>query len=78
MRKDQERKAQGLEVIVRNGNFESAFRKFKKKVQDEGIIQEFKERQEYTKPSVKRRRAKAAARSRHLKKVAKNQQERGY
>lgn len=61
----------GLRVEVRNGDVNAAIRKFKKKVQDSGILQELKERQEYTKPSEQRKKAKAAARARWLKKQAK-------
>ena len=61
----------GLQVEVRNDDINQALRKFKKKVNEAGIIQEVRERQEYTKPSVKRARAKAAGRARHLKKLAK-------
>ena len=68
----------GMTVEVRNGDINGALRRFKKKVQEEGIIQEVRERQEYTKPSIKRKRAKAAARARHLKKIAKRQQDLGY
>lgn len=62
----------GLKVEVRNDNVNDALRKFKKKVQEDGKLQEVKEREEYTKPSVARARAKAAARSRWLKQQAKN------
>lgn len=62
----------GLKVEVRNDNVNDALRKFKKKVQEDGKLQEVKEREEYTKPSVARARAKAAARSRWLKKIAKD------
>lgn len=62
----------GLKVEVRNDNVNDALRKFKKKVQEDGKLQEVKEREEYTKPSVARARAKAAARSRWLKKQAKD------
>jgi small subunit ribosomal protein S21 len=58
----------GLTVEVRNGDFNGALRRFKKKVQEAGIIQEIRERQEYTKPSEVRKRAKAAGRARWLKK----------
>ena len=58
----------GLAVEVRNGDFNGALRRFKKKVQEAGIIQEIRERQEYTKPSEVRKRAKAAGRARWLKK----------
>jgi small subunit ribosomal protein S21 len=64
----------GLKVEVRNDNVNDALRKFKKKVQEDGKLQEVKEREEYTKPSVARARAKAAARSRWMKKVAKDKE----
>lgn len=41
----------GLHVEVRNGDFNYALRKFKKKVQEDGILQELREREFYTKPS---------------------------
>tara|TARA_B100002019_G_scaffold107732_1_gene92569 strand:+ start:8028 stop:8294 length:267 start_codon:yes stop_codon:yes gene_type:complete len=61
----------GLTVEVRNGDFNFALRKFKKKVQEAGIIQELRERQHFVKPSEKRKKAKAAGRARWLKKQAK-------
>ncbi|MBO01782.1 MAG: 30S ribosomal protein S21 [Candidatus Marinimicrobia bacterium] len=61
----------GLYVEVRNNDLNWALRKFKKKVQEDGVLQEFKERQFYTKPSEKRKRAKAAGRARWLKKLEK-------
>lgn len=76
-RRDQQVKT-GLTVEVRNGDFNGALRRFKKKVQEAGIIQEIRERKEFTKPSVKRARAKAAGRARWLKKVRKREQELGY
>ena len=68
----------GLTVEVRNGDFAYALRKFKKKVQEDGILQELRERQHYTKPSEKRKKAKAAGRARWLKKQRKQEQERGF
>lgn len=68
---------QGLTVEVRNGDFNFALRKFKKKVQEAGIIQELRERQHYTKPSEKRKKAKAAGRARWLKKQRKQQEDWG-
>ena len=53
-------------------------RKFKKRVQEAGIIQEIRERKEYVKPSEKKRKAKAAGRARWLKKQAKQKRELGY
>lgn len=61
----------GIAVVVRNGNTEAALRKFKKKVQEEGIIQTVRAKQEYVKPSEKRRKAKAAAKARWLKRIEK-------
>lgn len=65
----------GLHVEVRNGDFNYALRKFKKKVQEDGILQELREREFYTKPSLKRKKAKAAARARWLKKLSKMETE---
>lgn len=61
----------GLSVEVRNGDINGAIRRFKKKVQESGILQELREREYYEKPTTKRKRAKAAARSRWLKQVRK-------
>lgn len=74
----QERQKTGLTVEVRNGDFNFALRKFKKKVQDAGIIQELRERQAYVKPSEKRAKAKAAGRARWLKKMRKQKDEWGH
>lgn len=69
---------QGLTVTVRNNDVNKAIRIFKKKVAEENILQDYKEKREYTKPSEKRRKAKAAGRARWLKKQAKEKLERGY
>lgn len=61
----------GLCVEVRNGDFNKALRIFKKKVQEAGIVQEVRERQQYIKPSEQRKKAKAAGRKRWLKKLEK-------
>lgn len=60
----------GSVVEVRNGDINGAMRRFKRLVQEENIIQEYRSKQEYTKPSDLRKRAKAAARARWLKKLA--------
>ena len=61
----------GIAVVVNNNNVEGALRKFKKKVQEEGIIQTVRNKQEYVKPSEKKRKAKAAAKARWYKKIEK-------
>ena len=69
---------QGLRVEVRNNDVNFALRKFKKKVQEDGILQELRQREFYEKPSIKRKKARAAARSRHLKLVAKRKSDLGF
>ena len=68
----------GLYVEVRHDDVNKALRIFKKKVQEEGILQEYKERQHYEKPSAKRKKAKAAGRKRWLKLQEKQKVDRGY
>lgn len=65
----------GLRVEVHNNNIESALRKFKKKVQEDGVLQEVRNREYYEKPTTKRKRAKSAARARLIKKLNKENQE---
>ena len=67
----------GLMVEVRNNDVNKAMRKLKKKVQAEGILQEFKDRQYYTKPSEIKRRSKKAGKKRWLKKQREQQAEWG-
>ena len=71
MRNNKNTEVGGLRVEVRNGDFNKALRLFKKKVQEAGIIQEVRERQQYVKPSEVRKKAKAAGRKRWLKKMEK-------
>jgi len=57
----------GKKVIVQDDNFEKALRKFKKKVSEDGLLLELQSRQMYTKPSVKRKLARAYAEKRWKK-----------
>ena len=45
-------------VTVRGGNLDQALRKFKQKVARDGVHSEWKKREAYDKPGVKRRAAK--------------------
>jgi small subunit ribosomal protein S21 len=57
-------KEAGLSVVVRGDNpheFMKALRKFKRKVSESGIIQDYRDKQYYEKPSDKRRKAKKQA-----------------
>ena len=67
----------GLSVEVRNGDINSALRKFKKKVQDSGLLQELRDREFYEKPTTKRKREKAQAVSRWKKKVKQQEEQHG-
>jgi small subunit ribosomal protein S21 len=58
---------QGIVVEVQHGDLEKALRKLKKKVQNEGVFQEIKKREHFTKPSEKKRRAKGQAIARQRK-----------
>ena len=69
MRKKKEKHI-GLTVVVEDGKFEKALRQFKKKVEDAGLLKEVKDRQQYTKPTTKRKMAKNAAKKRWQKKLA--------
>ena len=60
----------GMSVVVEDGKFEKALRQFKKKVEDAGLLKEVKDRQQYTKPTTKRKMAKNAAKKRWQKKLA--------
>ena len=81
-RHDKEKKFEqgkgGICVEVRNGDATKAIRIFKKKVQEAGIIQEYRERQFYVKPSEKKRKAKAAGKKRWEKKREKLFNDRGW
>ncbi len=73
-RNENEVPQRGSKVEVRNGDINGALRRFKKKVQDLGILQELKNKQHFEKPSIKRAKAKAAAKSRWLKTLSKLKQ----
>lgn len=64
---------QGATVHVVDGKFEQALRKFKNKVQDSGLLLELREREGFTKPTAKRKKAAAQAKKRWQKKVASEQ-----
>jgi small subunit ribosomal protein S21 len=60
-------------VTVKDGNVEKALRKFKKKIQEQGLLVELKERETYEKPTTKRKRKKSAARNRWQKQLRSQQ-----
>ena len=60
----------GLTVEVKNNDVAFALRKFKKKIAEDGILQELRQREFFEKPSIKRAKAKKAGIARWKKKVA--------
>ena len=66
---EDKRMAKGNTVEVRD-NFEKAIRKFKKKVQDSGILNDLRERESYEKPTTRRKRLKNIAKRRWKKLLA--------
>jgi len=69
-RQNKQPREEGLSVTAREGeHFEKTMRRFKKKVDNAGLVQELRKREHYEKPTTKRKRLKAAARARWQKKV---------
>lgn len=60
-------KLTGRTVFVQDGQVEKALRKFKKKIQNSGLLQELRDRETYTKPTTRRKIKAGQARSRWRK-----------
>lgn len=66
--RDNRDRVRGCNVVLRDGEpFEKAMRRFKKKVQDSGLLQELRDREFYEKPTTERKRKKSAAKNRWQK-----------
>ena len=63
-------KLRGRSVLVQDGNVDRALRKFKKKIQESGILNDVREREFYTKPTTARKLKASAAKNRWRKKLA--------
>ncbi len=63
-------KLHGRSVLVQDGNVERALRKFKKKIQTSGILDDLRAREFFEKPTTERKRKKSAAKNRWEKKLA--------
>ena len=57
----------GRRVLVQDGNVEKALRKFKKKIADQNLLQEVRDREQFVKPTVQRKLAKSQAKRRWQK-----------
>tara|TARA_B110000977_G_scaffold138655_1_gene176087 strand:+ start:1102 stop:1305 length:204 start_codon:yes stop_codon:yes gene_type:complete len=56
-----------MQVKVRNNNVEQALRIFRRKVTESNLLYQYKEKQQYEKPTTKKQRKKAAAIQRERK-----------
>ncbi|HXL36323.1 MAG TPA: 30S ribosomal protein S21 [Ktedonobacteraceae bacterium] len=54
--------------IGENDSFETALKRFNRKLQQDGILAEARRREHYEKPSVKRKRKEAAKRRKAIRK----------
>jgi len=63
----------GMQVEVRNNDVKRALRKLKKKLADDGLMQELRKREFYESKGTRRRKAKEAAIRRYKKQRAKEQ-----
>jgi len=60
-------KLHGRSVIVNDGNFDKALRKFKKKIAESGVLQDLRDKEFYAKPTTVRKTKKAQAKRRWTK-----------
>jgi small subunit ribosomal protein S21 len=58
---------------VHDGNVEKALRKFKKKIQNTGLLLELRDRETYIKPTTRRKTAKSMAKKRWQRHVKSQQ-----
>ena len=60
-----------IEIRVKDSeNFEAALRRFKKEVQQSGVLSEMRRREHYEKPSVKKKQKMLAAKKKARKRNA--------
>ncbi len=62
-------------IVERNESFESALKRFNKKVQQDRVLSEVRRRRFYEKPSVLRKKKKAAKRRKSHKQTRKGMRE---
>jgi len=64
------KKSKGTGVTVKDGeNINQALRRFKRKIEDSGLLEDLRAKEFYEKPTTARKRAKGAAKSRWKKKL---------
>lgn len=60
-------------IVKENENINVALKRFKKKVEDSGVLDELREREHYIKPTTRRKKAASAAKARWQKKLRENE-----
>jgi small subunit ribosomal protein S21 len=60
----------GRSVLVTGDNIDKALRKFKKKIQSSGLLQELRDRETYQKPTTRRKTKRSQAKQRWKKYVS--------
>jgi len=64
------KKSKGTGVTVKDGeNINQALRRFKRKIEDSGLLDDLRKKEFYEKPTTERKRKKGAAKSRWNKKL---------
>ncbi len=66
-------KLRGRSVLVQDGNVDRALRKFKKKIQNSGILNDLREREHYVKPTTANKLKRSAAKNRWRKYIESQQ-----
>jgi small subunit ribosomal protein S21 len=67
-------KVKGKLVTLREGeNINQALRRFKKKVDESGLLEDLRNRESYIKPTTRRKKAAASAKARWSKKLREQQ-----
>lgn len=61
----------GLTIQVQNNNIEQAIRRLKKKINNDGIMYDLRERRYFVSNTEKRLKAEAASQARHRRRIAK-------
>jgi len=62
-------KLHGRSVLVQDGNVDKALRKFKKKIQESGLLDDLRSREHYVKPTTDRKLKAASAKKRWQRKL---------
>jgi len=68
----------GIGVDVRNGNVEKALRVLKKKLQEDGLFNELRDREAHMTKGEKGRKSRASGKRRQQKALEKRMEEQGY